>query len=40
MSFGPNDPLNISDAMERHVRFISVTDNRGKLVYEQIFDTN
>lgn len=40
MSFGPNDPLNISDAIERHVRFISVTDNRGKLVYEQIFDTN
>jgi len=40
MSFGPKDPLNISDAMSRHVRYVSVTDNRGKLVYEQIFDTN
>jgi len=40
MAFGPNDPLNITDAMERHVRYISVTDNRGKSVYEQIFDTN
>jgi hypothetical protein len=40
ISFGPNDPLNISDALERHVRYISVTDNRSKIVYEQIFDTN
>ena len=40
MAFGPKDPLNISDAMSRHVRYVSVTDNRGKLVYEQIFDTN
>lgn len=40
MAFGPKDPLNISDAMERHVRFISVTDNRSKVIYEQIFDTN
>jgi hypothetical protein len=40
MAFGPNDPLNITDAMERHVRYVSVTDNRSKVVYEQIFDTN
>ena len=40
MSFGPNDPLNITDAIDRHVRYISVTDNRSKIVYEQIFDTN
>ena len=40
MAFGPKDPLNISDAMSRHVRYVSVTDNRGKVVYEQIFDTN
>jgi hypothetical protein len=32
------DPLNISDSIERHVRFVSVTDNRGKQVYEQFFD--
>ena len=40
ITFGPNDPLNITDALERHVRYISVTDNRSKVVYEQIFDTN
>ena len=40
LAFGPNDPLNIADALERHVRYISVTDNRGKVVYEQIFDVN
>jgi hypothetical protein len=40
LSFGPNDGINISDALERHVRYISVTDNRGKVVYEQIFDVN
>ena len=40
LTFGPNDPLNITDAIERHVRYISVTDNRSKVVYEQIFDTN
>ena len=38
LSFGPNDGINISDAMERHVRYISVTDNRSKILYEQIFD--
>lgn len=40
ITFGPNDPLNISDALERHIRYLSVTDNRGKVVYEQNFDTN
>jgi hypothetical protein len=40
LSFGANDPLNISSALERHVRYISVTDNRGKVVYEQFLDTN
>jgi hypothetical protein len=40
LSFGPNDPLNISDSLDRHVRYISVTDNKGKVVYEQFFDTN
>ena len=40
MAFGPKDPLNISDAMSRHVRYVSVTDNRANLVYEQICDTN
>jgi hypothetical protein len=40
LSFGPNDSLNISDAIERHVRYLSVTDNHGKVVYEQFFDTN
>lgn len=40
LSFGPNDPLNISNAIERHVRYLSVTDNTGKVVYEQFFDTN
>ena len=40
MAFGPKDPLNISDAMERHVRYVSITDNRGTVIYEQIFDTN
>lgn len=40
LSFGPNDPLNISDAIERHVRYLSVTDNGGKVVYEQFFDVN
>jgi hypothetical protein len=40
ITFGPNDPLNITSALERHVRYISVTDNRGKIVYEQILDTN
>lgn len=40
LSFGPNDPLNISDALDRHVRYMSITDSRGKVVYEQIFDTN
>jgi hypothetical protein len=38
LSFGPKDPLNISDAMTRHVRYLSVTDNRGKVLYEQFFD--
>ena len=38
LSFGPNDPLNISDAMSRHVRYVSVTDNHGKVLYEQFFD--
>lgn len=40
LAFGPNDPLNISSAIERHVRYISVTDSQGKVVYEQFFDTN
>jgi hypothetical protein len=40
LAFGPNDPLNISDAIARHVRYLSVTDNTGKVVYEQFFDTN
>ena len=40
LSFGINDPLNISDAMSRHVRYISVTDNHGKVLYEQFFDVN
>jgi hypothetical protein len=38
LAFGPNDGINISDAIERHVRYISVTDNRSKVLYEQIFD--
>jgi hypothetical protein len=38
LSFGSKDPLNISDAMTRHVRYLSVTDNRGKILYEQFFD--
>ena len=38
IEFGPKDPINISDSIERHVRFVSVTDNRGKQVYEQFFD--
>jgi hypothetical protein len=40
LSFGPNDPLNISNAVERHVRYVSVTDNTGKVLYEQFFDVN
>ena len=40
MAFGPKDPLNISDAMSRHVRYISVTNNHGKVLYEQFFDVN
>lgn len=38
VSFGPNDPINITDALERHVRYMSVTDTGGKVVYEQFFD--
>lgn len=38
LSFGPNNPINISDAMSRHVRYISVTNNHGKVLYEQFFD--
>jgi len=40
ISFGPNDALNITDAVERHIRYLSVTDNRGKVLYEQFFDIN
>ncbi len=40
LAFGIHDPLNISDAIDRHARYISVTENSGKVVYEQFFDTN
>ena len=40
LSFGIKDALNISDALTRHVRYLSVTDNRGKVLYEQFFDVN
>lgn len=40
LSFGINDSLNINNAMKHHVRYLSVTDKNGKMVYEQIFDTN
>jgi hypothetical protein len=39
LSFGPNDAININDALERHVRYMSVTDPTGKVLYEQFFDT-
>jgi hypothetical protein len=39
-SFGPNDPLTISAALERHIRYLSVTNNNGIVLYEQFFDTN
>jgi len=38
LSFGSKDALNISDALTRHVRYLSVTDNHGKVLYEQFFD--
>ena len=40
LTFGINDPLNITSALERHVRYLSVTDNHGVVLYEQFFDTN
>jgi hypothetical protein len=38
LSFGSRDGLNINDALTRHVRYLSVTDNHGKVLYEQFFD--
>jgi len=40
ISFGPNDGLNIGDAIERHIRYLSITYNKGKVLYEQFFDIN
>jgi hypothetical protein len=40
LSFGSKDGLNINDALSRHVRYLSVTDNHGKVLYEQFFDVN
>jgi hypothetical protein len=40
LSFGSKDGLNINDALTRHVRYLSVTDNHGKVLYEQFFDVN
>ena len=40
LSFGIKEPLNISAATEHHVKYMSVTDANGKVVYEQFFDTN
>jgi hypothetical protein len=40
ISFGPNDSLNISKAVDKHIKYLSVTDNNGKVVYEQFFDLN
>jgi hypothetical protein len=40
LSFGTKDGINISDAMQHHVSYLSVTDNRGRVVYEQFLDTN
>jgi len=38
LSFGSKDGLNIFDALERHVRYISVTDNHGRVIYENFFE--
>lgn len=40
LSFGINDSLNITKAMDKHVRYLSVIDNHGNVLYEQVFDIN
>lgn len=40
LSFGINDSLNITKALDKHVRYLSVIDNHGNALYEQVFDIN
>lgn len=38
LSFSERDELKISEALERHIRFLSVTNKRSILLYEKSFD--
>lgn len=38
LEFSSDDPINIPQALERHVRYLSVTNSRGTVLYEQFFE--